>query len=37
MLVVDFMHKWELGVWKSLLVHLLQLVTGRGGRRRSNP
>lgn len=30
MLVVDFMHEWELGVWKALLIHLLRLVTAYG-------
>lgn len=27
MLVVDFMHEIELGVWKSLLVHLLRILS----------
>lgn len=31
MLVVDFMHEWELGVWKALLIHLLRIVTSQGG------
>ena len=26
MLVVDFMHKIELGVWKSLFTHLLRIL-----------
>ena len=26
MLVVDFMHKIELGVWKSLFTHLLHIL-----------
>ena len=30
MMVVDFMHEWELGVWKSLLTHLIRLVTAQG-------
>jgi hypothetical protein len=29
MLVVDFMHDWELGVWKALLIHLIRLVTAQ--------
>lgn len=31
MLVVDFMHEWELGVWKAMLIHLIRLVTAQGG------
>lgn len=30
MLLVDFMHEWELGVWKALLIHLLRIVTSQG-------
>ena len=26
MLVVNFMHKFELGVWKSLFTHLLRIL-----------
>ena len=26
MLVVDFMHEFELGVWKALFVHLIQIL-----------
>ncbi len=26
MLVVDFMHKFELGVWKALFVHLIRIL-----------
>ena len=26
MVVVDFMHEWELGVWKALLIHLIHLL-----------
>jgi hypothetical protein len=29
MLVVDFMHEWELGVWKALLIHLIRLLTAQ--------
>jgi len=34
MLVVDFMHEFELGVWKSLLVHLIRILyaAAPGGR-----
>jgi hypothetical protein len=27
MLVVDLMHEFELGVWKSLLIHLLRMLS----------
>jgi hypothetical protein len=30
MLAVDFMHEWELGVWKALLIHLIRIVTAQG-------
>jgi hypothetical protein len=30
MLAVDFMHEWELGVWKAVLIHLIRLVTAHG-------
>jgi hypothetical protein len=35
MLVVDFMHEVELGVWKALFVHLIRIlyVAGPGGRK----
>ena len=26
MLVVDFMHEFELGIWKALLVHLIRIL-----------
>jgi hypothetical protein len=26
MLVVDFMHEFELGVWKALFAHLIQIL-----------
>jgi len=26
MLVVDFMHEFELGVWKTLLLHLIRIL-----------
>lgn len=26
MLVVDFMHEFELGVWKGLLIHLIRIL-----------
>ncbi|KAG8794782.1 hypothetical protein FRC12_021705 [Ceratobasidium sp. 428] len=29
--VVDLLHKIKLGVWKSLLTHLLRIIHGRGG------
>lgn len=32
MAVVDFMHEWELGVWKALLIHLIRLVTAQGAK-----
>jgi hypothetical protein len=34
MLVVDFMHEFELGVWKALLVHLVRILyaAAPGGR-----
>jgi hypothetical protein len=34
MLVVDFMHEFELGVWKALLVHLIRILyaAASGGR-----
>ena len=31
MLIVNFMHEWELGVWKGLSIHLIRLVTAQGG------
>lgn len=31
MLVVDFMHEFELGVWKSLFSHLIRLLYAAGG------
>ena len=30
MLVVDFMHEFELGVWKSLFTHLLRILVAHG-------
>jgi hypothetical protein len=34
MLVVDFMHEFELGVWKNLFTHLIRILyaADRGGR-----
>jgi hypothetical protein len=34
MLVVDFMHEFELGVWKTLLIHLIRILhaAAPGGR-----
>lgn len=29
--VPDFMHEWELGVWKAVFVHILQLLVALGG------
>lgn len=31
MLVVDFMHEFELGVWKTLLTHLLRVLYAASG------
>jgi len=31
MLVVDLLHEFELGVWKSVLVHLLHIVDSLKG------
>ena len=31
MLVVDLLHEFELGVWKSILVHLLRIVDSLKG------
>jgi len=31
MLVVDLLHKFEFGVWKSVLVHLLHIVDSLKG------
>jgi hypothetical protein len=25
-MVVDFMHEWEIGVWKNLLIHLIRIL-----------
>jgi hypothetical protein len=30
MLVVDFMHEFELGVWKSLFTHLVRILIAHG-------
>lgn len=30
MLVVDMMHEFELGVWKSVFTHLIRLLTAVG-------
>lgn len=30
MLVVDFMHEFELGVWKSLFTHLIRILHAAG-------
>lgn len=31
MLVVDFLHEFELGVWKAILLHLLRIVDSLKG------
>jgi hypothetical protein len=31
MLVVDFMHKFELGVWKAIFTHLIRILVANGG------
>ena len=31
MLVVDLLHEFELGVWKSILIHLLRMVDSLKG------
>ena len=31
MLVVDLLHEFELGVWKSILIHLLRIVDSLKG------
>ena len=31
MLVVDLMHKVELGDWKAVFIHLLQILKSHGG------
>ena len=31
MLVVDLLHKFELGVWKSILIHLLRMIDSLKG------
>ncbi|KAF8155662.1 hypothetical protein B0H34DRAFT_859991 [Crassisporium funariophilum] len=30
MLVVDFMHEWELGAWKATFVHLIRILVAHG-------
>lgn len=30
MLVPDFMHEFELGVWKSLFIHLIRIMVAEG-------
>jgi hypothetical protein len=30
MLVVDLMHKFELGVWKAIFIHLIRLLYAAG-------
>ena len=32
MLVVDLMHEFELGVWKSLFIHLLRMLDAHDSR-----
>lgn len=27
----DFMHEWELGVWKAVFIHILHLLVALGG------
>ena len=36
MLVVDFMHEFELGVWKALFKHLIRILFASGGSAISN-
>jgi hypothetical protein len=31
MLVVDFMHEFELGIWKALFIHLIRILIAEGG------
>jgi hypothetical protein len=31
MLVVDFMHEFELGVWKAVFTHLIRILVAHGG------
>jgi hypothetical protein len=31
MLVVDLMHEFELGVWRSLFIHLLRILQSQDG------
>jgi hypothetical protein len=31
MLVVDFMHEFELGVWKAVFIHLIRILVVHGG------
>jgi hypothetical protein len=31
MLVVDFMHEFELGVWKAIFTHLIRILVAHGG------
>ena len=31
MLVVDFMHEFELGAWKALFKHLIRILFAQGG------
>jgi hypothetical protein len=31
MLVVDFMHEFELGVWKAIFTHLIRILVANGG------
>lgn len=31
MLVPDFMHEFELGVWKSVFTHLIRMLVAQGG------
>ena len=31
MLVVDLLHEFELGVWKSIFIHLLRIVSSLKG------
>jgi hypothetical protein len=31
MLVVDLLHEMELGVWKSIFIHLLRILASHGG------
>jgi hypothetical protein len=31
MLVVDLLHEFEIGVWKSIFIHLIRILVSEGG------